>query len=49
MATPTLVYVKNAYSAAHSSTVPTMIERYSWLTVTPPSRVARALKGVGSV
>src|SRR5204862_236412 len=41
MATPTLVYVKNAYRAAHSSTVPTMIERYSWLTVTPPSRSGR--------
>ena len=34
---------------AQSSTVPTMIERYSWLTVTPAIRVALALNGVGSV
>jgi hypothetical protein len=29
--------------------VPTMIETYSWLTLTPPIRVARALNGVGRV
>ena len=49
MATPTRVRRKNTYSTAHSTTVPTMIETYSWLTVTPPTRVALALNGVGSV
>jgi hypothetical protein len=29
--------------------VPTMIATYSWLTLTPPSRVVWALNGVGSV
>jgi hypothetical protein len=49
MATPTRVCVKKAYSTAHSTTVPTMIDTYSWLTLTPPTRLALALKGVGSV
>ena len=49
IATPTRVWVKNAYSAPHSTTVPTMIATYSWLTVTPATRVALALNGVGSV
>ncbi len=49
MATPILVWVKSTYRSAHSTTVPAMIDTYSWLTVTPPRRVDLALNGVGSV